>query len=316
MKAFYDKLFLALGIIVLIAGCAFYVMRSGAVTSAETLLAQQPGGPAYEAVAAPELEITQPKWPDPVAQDRDGLQIYDIFTPPKIYWDPIKGELVFQPVEEPEPPTPFGLELVSIERELFRVQLEAFFLSPEGTMEDSTVQFFNTKLGESIRGKMGDEFPEHGFSITDVKYRRVVLEEEGSTTIRRVPTVTIVDLDQNGREIVLTTESKLFLEGKLTITLRTLPPYEEAEFNWKQVGDTYQSGDATFTLQSFNFDNKTVTVEKTAPDLETPEVLTLSETAPRPAMQTESDTETETVTEANEDDSTNNLSQGFENFFN
>lgn len=311
MKAIYDKILLIVGLLALAGGAAFFMMRSGAVKSVDVLLGQQPSGSVYAAVQAPDILLDNPLWLDPEAQDTEGLEKYDIFTPPQIFWDPIKGELVFEPVETPEPPIPFGLELAEIQRDLFRVQLEAFFLANDGTMENSSVMFYNTKLGESIRGKMGDEFPEHGFEVIDVKYERVVEENEGSTTIRRVPTVIIADLEQDGREITLTTESQLFLEGKLTILMRTLDPYAPAEFKWAKIGDTHTSHDATFTLLDFNFDNRTVKVEKTAPYLEPSEVRTLTESQP--------DTITLTTPENTSGDNqptNNSLPEGFDGLFN
>lgn len=312
MKAIYDKILLVVGLLALAGGIACFIMRPGVVASADDLFQSPPSGQDYTIVEAPDIVVDNPVWRDPTPQDRDGLEIYDIFTPPQIFWDPLKGELVFKPIVAPEPPIPFGLELVSIQRELFRVQLEGFFLATDRSMENSKVQFFNTKLGESIRGKMGDKFPEHGFEVIDVKYERVVeVDESGSTTIRRVPTAIIADLEQEGREVTLTTESRLFLEGKLTILMRTIDPYAPAEFNWAKEGDIHAVDDAIFTLLDFNFDNQSVKVEKAAPYLESPEVEVLDESQPEPIIQTTPENQLGDLQKPD-----NSLPEGFEGLFN
>lgn len=284
MKSYYDKIILALGLIALIAGCAFYFLKSGEVTTdVDQLMSAQPTGAAYRPVTSPTVTVDVPVWHDPSAQDSAGLELYDIFTPPKIFWNPLEQRLTFEPPVAPPPPTPFGLALVNIDREMFRIQLEAYFDSPSGDPADTLIQFYNTRLNESVRGKVGEEFPEHGFRIVSFKVDRIIEETEDSTVIRRVPIAVIFDTQEDGRQIELTTESRLFIEGKIEITMRTQDPYAPEEFTWEQVGDTYRVDDALFTLQDFNFDNQTVRVEKQAPYLETPAIRTLDKRTPRPA---------------------------------
>ena len=277
MKSHYDKLILAFGVIALIAGGAFYFLKSGqASTDVEQLMQQSPSGSAYKAVKAPSVEVEVAVWRDPKAQDAAGLELYDIFTPPKIFWNPLENRLTFEPPVPPPPPTPFGLGLVNIEREMFRIQLEAYFGDPNSNSADTLIQFYNTRIGESVRGKVGDSFPEHGFRIKSFRVERSVEESEGSTVLRRIPTAVIVDIENDNREIALTTDSRLFIEGKVEIHMKTEDPYPPEQFTWTQEGDTYTVDDAVFTLQEFNFDNQTVRVEKRAPYLESPATRTLS----------------------------------------
>ncbi len=311
MKAIYDKILFVLALLALGAGVGFYFMKTSSVRSAGNLMNQQPSGPAYQAVQPPEVKIESVTWNDPEAQDAEGLELYDIFTPPQIFWNPIEGKLDFRPVEPPKPKQPFGLRLVSIEREMFRIQLEAYFQGPSGKPEDAIWQFYNSNLGESVRGHLGDSFPEHGFQLKSGSVKKVIKEDEGSTTVSSVPTVVIIDLQNDNREITLTTESKLFLEGKLQIKMATAEPFPPAEFVWEHTGQTYETGDTTFTLQQINFDNQTVTVEKTAPDLEKPEVKTLE-----PALRTPDIISSQPVSEPSPESEGSDIPPGLENFFN
>lgn len=313
MKAIYDKILFILALLALGAGIGFYFMKTGAVQSANDLLNQQPSGAPYEPVDPPVVKLSDITWPDPVAQDEEGLQLYDIFTPPKIYWNPIEKRLDFQPVEEPEPPQPFGLELIAMERELFRIQLEAYLGAPQGKGTDEAIwQFYNSKRGESVRGTIDDPaFEEHGFQLKSGENKLVVEETEGSTTVRRVPTAVIIDLQNDNREITLSTDSKLFLEGELKISMATRDPFPAEEFTWKETGQTHVAGDTTFTLQEINFDNKSVTVEKTSPQLENPETETLFPQQSSPDILT-----SQPVEPSSSESGQNEPAQGFEGLFN
>lgn len=274
MKNFYDKIILVLALLALGAGVGFYFLKAGDAHSNAKMLSQAPSGPAYTQVAVPEVNIASVEWAEPTPQGNSELELFDIFTPPKIYWNEAESKFIYELPKPIVPPPPFGLDLISINQELFRIQLEAYFEGPSGKPEDAIWQFYNSKLGESVRGHIGESFPAHGFRLDSGEVKRVIEETEGSTTVRQVPTVIITDLDDN-RQITLSTGSKLILDGKLTVKMATAKPYAPEEFNWKAVGDTFSTDDASFVLKEINFDNQSVTVEKTSPDLKEPETKTL-----------------------------------------
>lgn len=268
MKGFYDKIILAVGVLALAGSGAFYVTQ-GKGDANNPLLNQAPSGAAYAPIAAPTFSELDSAWPDPVAQDDKGLELYDVFTPPKIFWKP--PQFVFEPWLPASIPVPFGLELLAVDRELYRIQVEAYFASTSGQDKDAKIQFYDYKTKSSFRGSVGDKFPEHAVEILDFSVTREV-NDDG--TILRVPHVAIKDLD-SGKDITLTTDERLYIPDQFELRMSTVSPYRQENFSWQKTGDTHTAGDATFELLDFDFDNQTASVEKQSPDLESPETETL-----------------------------------------
>jgi len=290
MKAIYDKLILIVGVLALAAGTGFYFMKNGDAGVESTVLDQQPSGPAYSAIQPPRMPEVDSAWVEPTPQDEAGLQLYDVFTPPKIWWD--GKAFIFEPPEPPEEAIPFGLALRAFEQELYRIQMEAFV----GRGESAQAQIFDSVTNQKYRGGVGAYFEEIDTTIVDLENP---LEEGADGTFRRVPRVTLLD-GGSGKEISLTTDERRYIPDEYKIHFETLFPYPSEKFVWEEVGDTRGVGNVTFKLLDFNFDNKSATVEKTSPDRDSIEQETLNVTS-QPAA---ANREPETVTQPEPDDQT------------
>lgn len=317
MKNFYDKILLAVAVILLILALAFTFMGSG--TKPESNLGnQQPTGADFTVIEVPDASIIgDTEWPEPLFVDDNPLRIYQVFTPPKIYWDPIAKELswVAIDIDPPLPPPPFGVELVSLERELFRVQFEAYFVKEGEGFDNDVLLIYNHELGEAVRGTVGQEFPEHEFKIVSFDIERVVKETEDSIEIFRYPTVVIEDLREDGKQITLTTAERLYVPDKYNINMRAVDPYPEEAFSWHGKDETKKLGEDTFTLLDFNFDNQTVTVEKDSfPTEEFPEPELITKIL-SPVAEPQKIESTENI-EANPSTSDTDLSDELKNLFN
>ncbi len=266
MKQFYDKILLVVALLALGGSAAYYFMGQGEAPDGSGATSAL-SGKAYDSLPAPQpVAGGSTEWPEAVHVGDDVNRLYRVFTPPKIYLDPETGELTWDaPLVEGGGPVeviPFGVELVALQRELFRIQLEADFGSSTGSNDDAIIQLYNHEKGEKILGSPGDEYPEHEFKIVSFRVERVIQEEEGSTVIFKNPIVVIEDL-RAGQEITLSGAERLYVPGKFEIDMRTESEGEAQTFTWTDAGQTYEStnGDV-FTLLEFNFDNQSITVEK------------------------------------------------------
>lgn len=304
MNGFYDKIILAVGVLAL-AGSAGYYATSMTVDG-DNAAAPTPGGADYETLSAKEISANFKNWPDPTSQDEAGNELYDVFTPPKIWWDPENQQFIFVPLEDPPPPAPpFGLRLTSFDQELYRIQLEAYFEDLSGEISKASIMFFDNKTGTSFRGKVGESFPEHDAEILDFTVNKVV-NDDGS--IRRVPRVTILDRE-SGEKIQLTTEERLYIPNSYMLNFRTLDPYPAETFMWEEVGATKSVEDVTYKLLDFDFDKQTATVEKTFAEDYPAETKTLSVADEKPA-------ETTVQPESNEENSSEeNFPAGIDDIF-
>lgn len=280
MKAVYDKLLFILALLILAGSVAYFVFvaQEDAVEQrSDTILSAVPSGGAYNEIAAPHYERQETPWPAPYPQDEDGNWLFDVFTPPRIYWDPVAGKLVSEPWQPPLAAPPFALELVSFDQELFRVQLEAYFTG--ASPEDTIVQFFDTQADSSFRGTVGTVFENQKVRLDSFDIER---EFNPDGSVSTVGTAVVTDLISD-EQFTLTASQKLYIPGSFSITLRTTAPLPVETVTWKDVGDKHEVGEVVFVLNAFDLDAQTVTVTKTSPQLEEAEEAVLTIVAPAPS---------------------------------
>ncbi|MEX2045404.1 MAG: hypothetical protein WD941_08630, partial [Opitutus sp.] len=141
-------------------------------------------------------------WPQPMPQSRGPEWIYDAFTPPEILFHVSSRQFTVRPPESLLPDEAggeFGLELVSVRSEPFRLQLIGY-AGGDGTWCGT---FENEKSGEVIVAGSGRQIPKLGLTIrrVDVRTQPLVLAQS-MTTLQRVATAVVQD-DRSGRQVVL-----------------------------------------------------------------------------------------------------------------
>lgn len=299
MKGFYDKLIALVGVLALAGSGAYFATQQS--VGEVNVPTKVPTGADYEVKNADAMMTYKSDWNEPQAPEGAPLELYDVFTPPKIYWHPVEKRFIFETIDPPPPPTPFGLKFVSIEQELYRIQFEAYFEALSGNIKDSSIMLLDNKTNTSFRGKVGDKFPEHNAEIVDFNVVTAMDPETG--LINRVPTVTVKDTT-SGENITLNAEERRYIPNSYTLNFETLKPYSFKTFIWKNKGDSGSVDDVTFKLLDFAFDNQTATVEKTFSDGETPsETQPLTITTSTPAQETQTVEKPEENSQVGENDS-------------
>lgn len=281
MKKSYDKIIFIIALLLFLGSSGYYFTQesSGVDPSLKT---KAPQGEMFKVIDIPVFEETKIIWENPIAQDEAGNELFEIFTPPKIYWDESNNVFDFEPPRPPIEKAPFGLALLSIERELYRIQIDSFFGAPGGDYTKAKVQFYDLESDRTVRGIPGDDISSSDFSIVSCK---LVREEDEDQMIRSIPIIVIHD-KRLKKNITLRAEEgkKHYIEGKYLLSFKTEdPPYSEKMFNLKKAGDTYSIQEDKFTLLDFNFDKMTATLEKKSLVLEEPEVKELKISAPMPS---------------------------------
>ena len=158
----------------LIGAALLLVVASAAVVG--TLFWRQvgtPSGPAptvelasapYEARAVAAPAVKTETWAAPVAQSRGREWIYDTFTPPEIFYNARSKQFTVKPpssLVDDEVPEPFGLELVAVRPEPFRLQLIGY-AGGEGHWRGT---FQVVKTGEVFLGTTGKSIPALALTI-------------------------------------------------------------------------------------------------------------------------------------------------------
>lgn len=261
MKQVYDKILLLVAVLLLAASVVvFFVLRNP--ESGDVIYTTALTGSDYETIERPAMQAVDIDWREPQPVEGNPDAQYDIFTPPEIYYNKSTNTFEFRAPKPPQPPQPFGLELLAIDRELYRIQLEAYFMAPSRKDEDTLVQFFLPTHGITVSGKPGSTFADHEFRVEDFRIDMVVDPQMGIA--EQQPVVTIFDLTTE-ETIELTTQEPLFVPDSYFIEMRAVDPNPLESFTWRQAGDTraYETTDGiTYTLLSFDPDQPSVQVGK------------------------------------------------------
>ena len=285
MNKFYDKLFLAIALLALLAGVGFYFSKSSAVPAGKPQVSVQTAGNPFQQIPVPQSTDQEASWPEAQRQslhteDQTEGWIYDVFTPPKIFIDE-NGNFVATGIEPPPPPEPFGIFLAEIERKAYRIQIEGYIEEVPGDASKSLVLLYDEEQSKSIRSRVDTAVADSEFKLLSFDIERISAPGEG---IYKEATALILD-QRTGREVALVHGERLF-EDEVTIILRSeQDPSIEVKFAMllTEVGKTFETSLGVYTLQEINLVESSVTIEKQGDEEREAEIEVLKVGAPKPA---------------------------------
>lgn len=267
MNKIYDKLLLALAVLALLAGVGFYVMKSGALPSAQPQVGQ-PADHPYQAIPVPQSSEVAATWPE--ATEQAPGELYDVFTPPEIYIDN-DGTFIFKPpYDDTKPKPPFGVYLAEIKRDAYRIQLEGYIEEDLSDASKSLLLLSNEETGTQVRARIGQEKAAAEFKLLDFTIERLRDEDDNPYKIVKA---TLLD-QRTGEEVVLTHGERLFNDS-FTITVRS---EQDASVNidLKEAPSEFETPAGKYVLQEINLEASTIKVEKLATDELEAETRTLN----------------------------------------
>ena len=258
MNKIYDKLLLALAVLILLAGIGFYLMKSSAMPTAQVQFGQPEDFP-YDVIPVrqpPEIVAT---WPE-VTEQAPG-ELYDVFTPPKIYIDD-DGTFKFKPPysDDVEAKQPIGVYLADLRRNAYRIQLEGY-IDDRSDASLSLLLLFNEETGKQIRVRVGDEKDDAEFKLLHFGIDRL-RDDDGNPY--KVAKATLLD-QRIGEEVVLTHGERLIAEG-VTVVLRS-DEDPTVNIELKEVPADFEIATGECVLQEINVDESYVIVERIDYDL-------------------------------------------------
>jgi len=218
----------------------------------------------YEPVAKDVEAVKLDPWPAPRAQARGREWIYDTFTPPEIFYNPRSRQFTVKPPSSllDEEFDVFGLELVAVRPEPFRLQLIGF-VGEEGNWKG---MFHNVVSGETVVATTGHAFAKLGLVIKEFAVRPQEIGLPQSMSSRQRVATAIVTDQKTGRDITLTHRERMFTG---TLSAFVAAPGETATREVRQ-GDAFKLGEATFRIERIEANPATIEVVKEAPGLSEP----------------------------------------------
>jgi hypothetical protein len=171
-------------------------------------------------------------------------------------------------VEEEAPQEAFGVELVAVRPEPFRLQLFGYV----GDAATQRGMFQNVQTGEVILGGAGHRLPKLGLTVKSftVAAQTVALPESMSTR-QRVATAVVRD-EKAGRDITLSQRERV-LTGQNVALLAA--PGEDA-VREVRAGDSFKLGAVTFTVEKVHLAPPSVELLKESAQLAQPDRRTLT----------------------------------------
>jgi len=258
MNKIYDKLLLAVAVLALLASVGFYVLKSGELPTAALQLGQPSDNP-YQSIPVPVSSSVTATWPEAAETSQQPAdELYDVFTPPKI-WVNADGSFGFKsPIDKTLPKPPFGIYLAKIERDPYRIQIEGYIEEDLKDPSKSLVLLFDVEQQQQVRARIGDQNAKSEFTLVDFTIERV---KDTDGNISKNVDVTLLD-QRSGEQVILTHGERLYNDST-TIILRS-DQDASVEIVLDEAPQSFETAAGKYLLQEINLEESSVTVKKLA----------------------------------------------------
>lgn len=274
-----DKILFGAALVLLLASAGWAFLQSSKIDALKSDPDTNVSKIAYVPTGTDAPKVSTRSWPLAPAQTRGPEWIYDVFTPPEIYYlESTKQFSVTVPIEKPPvklEEKPFGLEIVSVKQDVYRLQLVGYIGGEgdyRGTFEDATT-------GETVIGRAGKVFPKLGLTVKSFEVKRNKIISKDSMPVYDTEATAVVVDSKTGEEVVLSNKRRL-IKGTPIATFKFLETSETFE---RKTGEKITVGDATYTIVNVVADPVSAEVSKEAPD-QAPATKTLTPPAPVDAV--------------------------------
>lgn len=199
-------------------------------------------------------------WGAPSAQSRSARWVYDVFTPPEIFYDAALQQFTVSPpttdlrsetettADSREIPE---LRLIGVKRPLFRLQLIGFVKSAG---QDIGL-FENVTTSEIFLARKGKPLPELRLEIEELEVRPSPMALPESMTTRQTLAQAVVRDQYTGESIILSsTERRLSSYSQATLMERAVPGHQHEV----SEGDVFDVGEVRYEVGEISVSPPTV----------------------------------------------------------
>ena len=270
LKTHYDKLLLALTMALVTLSISWvwrqqpprHALRALPVTG-------QPMGSRYEPVSVRRPEMSPAVWAKPATQSDGNGWLYEIFTPPVIYYNPQDASFtVTPPQDRVDSGTPFGLELVEVRREPYRLQLVGYFGGPG----DFQAVFVIPNSSGIILAREGHRFESLELTLRSLTVEKVAVDHNDAWPVYDVAALAVLEDEKTGAEVVLDSRARKLTDTRLAVFQLAIKNVLTSELH---EGDTLSAEDFTYRIEHIQFDPPEVRVARQTAGLSQSEIRIL-----------------------------------------
>lgn len=274
MKTGYDKVLITISMGVLFCSAAGYLISSSQRRVSRELPEIPQVDNPYLPVDPAGLSEPSGVWNAPPSQSWDPKAIFEVFTPPLIYYQKEANTFSLTPPLLSEGiGGDFGIELVGIERKLYRIQLGGFTQGPALVDSGPIVLLYNLETRELLRAHRGQRFAQDQFTLLDFRTRKYFeKQQDGTRLLFNNATCLILD-ERLNEEVTLSTAGKRLTRraeaifkatGNSSLVLKTIE------------GEIFEIDGQKFIVHEINPESRTVEVEKISGVQNKPEIQILT----------------------------------------
>lgn len=231
--------------------------------------------PALTSDAAARAAAPGRAWRRPVAQSSGAGWVYEVFTPPVIYYHAgaqafavtPPDVLVRGPALAATGDAAFGLELLEVKREPYRLQLAGYFGAPG----DYLGAFVSRLVPETLLGRAGRRFAQLELALLSLEIRKFNLAPDEPVPVYEMAAVAVVHDEQAKADVTLDSRAPTYTETPLAV-LRLGVGVEAREYH---EGDILREAAATYRIERIQLEPPEVVVARERPGLPHPELRIL-----------------------------------------
>jgi len=266
----FDKLLLALAAAVLaLSGVWMWQQQADVRRVRAQAVVAQLAGASYEVANLHAPDLTAATWPKAPSQSHGRGWLYEVFTPPVIYYNTLaKSFTVTAPGMPGESGADFGLELVGVKREPYRLQLVGYVGSPG----DYRAAFVSSAQPETLLVREGRRFADLGLTLKSFDVKKVLVEHGDAWPVYDIAALAVLLDDRTGADVVLDSRARKFTDTPLAVLQSAGGDGKPREFH---EGDTFSDDTSTYRVERIQLDPPEVVVARQVPGLPQPETKVL-----------------------------------------
>jgi hypothetical protein len=271
-----DKILFGAALLLLLASAGWMALQGSKLSQLNDSNVVNPTSSDYVPAGIDAPAVATQTWPKAAAQSGGAEWVYDVFTPPEIYYDAVSKKFSVTPpvlvVVDTPPPAPFGVELVQIKPDAFRLQLVGYV----GSEGDYRGTFENTVSGETVIGRAGKVIPSLGLMIKSFEVKRNAIKSPDSMITYDTEATAVVVDTKSGDQVTLTNKRRS-ISGEPFAVLKADSSDQPGQY---RAGATFQVGEVKYTVVSVTAEPPSAQVRKESADLKEPITKTLTPFVP------------------------------------
>jgi hypothetical protein len=226
-------------------------------------------GSRYEPVSPQPPGMEPAVWAEPLAQSTGRGWLYEVFTPPVIYFNPRAGSFAVTPphnlVEGGIPP---GLGLIEVKLKPYPLQLVGYFGGPGNYL----AAFVSPDSPGTMLAREGHRFENLGLTLRSFTVGKVAVDHRDTWPVYEVAARAVLADEMTGADVVLDSRTRQLTGIRLAVFQL---PVANARTAGLHEGDTFSAAGSTYRIERIQLDPPEVVVVRQTADRSHSETRTL-----------------------------------------